>query len=215
MPVLYPINRTWAMPSPDTFSIPAIADLLRRWVLPERSERLVCVDPFARNATWGTITNDLNPETSALFHEEATTFLRGCAERGVRADVVLFDPPYSPRQISECYKGVGLSVGIRETQSGRLYKDVREGLDLLLKDNGIAISFGWNSGGFGIGRGFTIEEILLVAHGGARNDTIVVVERKRRTDSDRPEHQDHAISPSPQIRGVTNSSSVISPSHVV
>lgn len=215
MRVSYPINRKWAMPSPDTFSIPPIADLLRRWVPRERSESLVCVDPFARNSTWGTVTNDLNPDTSALFHEEATKFLRGCAERGVRADVVLFDPPYSPRQISECYKGVGLSVGIRETQSGRLYKDVRDGLDLLLKSNGIAISFGWNSGGFGIGRGFTIEEILLVAHGGARNDTIVVVERKRRPDSIRPEHQDHAVSPSPQSRGVTNSCSVISPPHVV
>ncbi len=31
----------------------------------------------------------------------------------------------------------------------------------------------------GITRGFTIEEILLVAHGGVHNDTICVVERKK------------------------------------
>jgi hypothetical protein len=30
----------------------------------------------------------------------------------------------------------------------------------------------------GKGRGYQMEELLLVAHGGAHNDTIVVVERK-------------------------------------
>ena len=40
------------------------------------------------------------------------------------------------------------------------------------------ISFGWNSIGFGKNRGFEIIEILLVAHGGTKNDTIVTVERK-------------------------------------
>ena len=40
------------------------------------------------------------------------------------------------------------------------------------------MSFGWNSSGFGNTRGYVVEEILLVAHGGAHNDTICVVERK-------------------------------------
>ena len=37
-------------------------------------------------------------------------------------------------------------------------------------------------GGIGMKYGFEIQEILLVPHGGWHNDTIVVVERKRRID---------------------------------
>lgn len=94
-------------------------------------------------------------------------------------DTVIFDPPYSPRQISECYQAVGKPVGMAETQNARLYKIVRDGLDAILKPGGTALSFGWNSGGFGKTRGYTMGEILLVAHGGAHNDTICVAERKR------------------------------------
>lgn len=37
------------------------------------------------------------------------------------------------------------------------------------------LSFGWNS--CGMGEGFELLEILLVAHGGAHNDTICLAER--------------------------------------
>lgn len=47
-----------------------------------------------------------------------------------------------------------------------------------MKKDSIVISFGWNTNGMEINRGFKIEEILLVAHGGAHNDTICTVERK-------------------------------------
>lgn len=168
------ISRTWAMPSPNTFSIPPIADLLTRW-LPAGG---VVVDPFARESQRGTLRNDLDPAAPTQYHMEATAFCDQVLP-GVSADAVLFDPPYSPRQISECYKAVGLAVSTADTQNARLYKAVRDGLDLSLKAGGIAISCGWNSGGFGKSRGYRIEEILLVAHGGAHNDTIVVVESKR------------------------------------
>ena len=36
----------------------------------------------------------------------------------------------------------------------------------------------WNSIRFGRERGFKIIEILLISHGGNRNDTIVIVEQK-------------------------------------
>lgn len=48
----------------------------------------------------------------------------------------------------------------------------------ILTKNATVISCGWNSAGMGIGRGFEIVEILLVCHGAAHNDTIVVVERR-------------------------------------
>ena len=47
-----------------------------------------------------------------------------------------------------------------------------------IRVGGIAISFGWNSCGIGKKRGFELEEILLICHGGHHNDTIVTVERK-------------------------------------
>lgn len=160
------IQRAWAMPSPATFSIPPISELLDRWL----AGRAVVIDPFAGDSLRGTIRNDLRDG------QEATMFLDSL--NGIRADAVLFDPPYSPRQISEAYKRVGLAVGMTETQNGRLYKSVKDRLDRLLKPGGIAVCCGWNSAGFGKVRGYELREILLVAHGGAHNDTIVTVEIK-------------------------------------
>jgi hypothetical protein len=138
----------------------------------------VIVDPFSRDSAWGTVTNDLDPAQPTQHHLEAGEFLSMLATRGCVADAVLFDPPYSPRQISESYKAVGMQVGMQETQNGRFYKRIRDGLDAVLRQGGVAISCGWNSAGFGMERGYVIEQILLVAHGGAHNDTIVTVERK-------------------------------------
>lgn len=161
----FTIHRAWAMPSPATFSIPPISELLDRWL----AGCAVVIDPFAGDSLRGTIRNDLR---NGL---EATAFLDSLNR--VQADAVLFDPPYSPRQISEAYKSVGLEVGMKETQNARLYKDVKDRLHRLLKPGGIAICCGWNSAGFGKVRGYEFREILLVAHGGAHNDTIVTVEQ--------------------------------------
>lgn len=165
------ITREWAMPNGNTFSIPPIADFLNHWL---ESARII-IDPFSRDSTVATITNDLNPATVARFHMDARDFLAGLE---VTADAVLFDPPYSPRQISELYQSIGRPISTEDTQNARLYKAVRNLLDARLRPGGVALSFGWNSAGFGKSRGYTIEEILLVAHGGAHNDTICVAERK-------------------------------------
>jgi hypothetical protein len=172
----YPISRVWAMPSPDTFSIPPIAAFIERWWA-EPS-----VDPFARNSTLATYRNDLSPDTSAPSHMEAAAFCDKLWAGGGGIGLVLFDPPYSPRQLAEVYRSIGQAPGGWQdpaTQNGRLYKEVRDSLDRLLDPGGIALSFGWNSAGFGKTRGYGVLEILLVAHGGAHNDTICVAERKR------------------------------------
>jgi hypothetical protein len=169
----YGITRAWAMPNAETFDVPPIAAFLERWHRPPS------VDPFARNNLWATYRNDLSPATAAEYHMEAADFCRQLVERGVRAECVLFDPPYSPRQISEVYQSIGRAVGTADTQSPRLYREVRDELDRLLVPGGVALSFGWNSAGFGRERGYTVAEILLVAHGGAHNDTICVAEIKR------------------------------------
>lgn len=166
-------SREWAMPNHDTFSIKPIGDFVRRYIEMGR----LTVDPFARNKDWANLTNDLNPETSAQYHMDAEDFLKMLDRQKVKAGLVIFDPPYSPRQISECYKSIGLEVGMKETQSAVLYQRVRNAIKPILAPGAIVLSFGWNSVGMGKNRGFEIEEILLCCHGGAHNDTICIAER--------------------------------------
>ena len=166
-------SRAWAMPSGDTCSIGPVATLLDRVL----AGCAVVVDPFARNATRGTITNDLNPDTAAQFHMDALAFVEMLRDQGTQADAVLFDPPYSPRQVSELYQRIGLTVTQQDTQTGRLYRRVKAGLRAILRPGGVAVCFGWNS--TGLGPHYALEEVLLVAHGAAHNDTIITVERKQ------------------------------------
>ena len=165
------ITREWAMPHKSTFSVGPIASFVAR----HTSGLSAIVDPFCGDSTVGTHRNDLKHggmDAEAYCHALASRYGTGWA------DAVIFDPPYSPRQISEVYKSVGMAVGMAETQNASLYKRVRSALWPLLKTDGVALSFGWNSAGFGSKRGAEVVEILMVAHGGAHNDTICVAERK-------------------------------------
>ena len=83
----------------------------------------------------------------------------------------------SPRQVSECYKNLGQTVNMETTQASYWSKQKAE-IGRLVKQGGYVVTCSWNSGGIGKKYGFEIVEILLVAHGGWHNDTIVVVERK-------------------------------------
>jgi hypothetical protein len=163
------------MPNKDTFNVLPIGDFVRRYL----AESKVSIDPFARNKRWATHTNDLNPETEAEHHMDAEAFLMHLASNGVKADLIIFDPPYSPRQISECYKSVGLEVGMKETQSALLYQRVRNAIIPICTDDAIVLSFGWNSVGMGKRHDFEQIEIMLCCHGGAHNDTICLAERRR------------------------------------
>lgn len=167
-------SRHFAMPNAETFSIKPIGDFVRGYLAGAK----VSVDPFARNRDWATHTNDINPATSAQSHQDAEDFLRDLGRRGVIADVGLFDPPYSPRQVSEHYKAAGRKVTGADTQNGRLYKRIRDALDLIMAPGGIVLSFGWQSAGMGIGRRYELIETMLIAHGGGHNDTICIAERK-------------------------------------
>lgn len=162
------------MPNHDTFSVKPIGEFVQRYL----GSSTISIDPFARNKRWTTHTNDLNPDTAAEHHMDAEHFLDMLGGQNVSADLVIFDPPYSPRQISECYKSIGLEVGMKETQSALLYQRVRNKIPQVLSEDGIVLSFGWNSVGMGKKHGFEIIEVLLCCHGGAHNDTICIAERK-------------------------------------
>lgn len=170
------VNRTWAMPNKNTFSIPPINALIMKYI----SKSKVWVDPFMGNSPFKSyccnLTNDLNPEIEAQYHLDAVEFLSQLEDN--IADGVFFDPPYSPRQLAECYKNVGKTVTMFDTQS-RFWGDCRREIARITKVGGIAISCGWNSVGISKFHGFEINEILLVCHGGQHNDTIITVEEKK------------------------------------
>lgn len=167
-------SRVWAMPNSNTFSIPPVGEFVKRYL----SQSSSSVDPFARDCRWATHTNDLNPKTAAEHHLQADEFLKLLELRGVKCDLAILDMPYSPRQISECYKEAGLTCGMKETQNARLYGDTKNALIPILAPDAIVLSFGWNSAGMGQKHGFYQIEIMLCCHGGAHNDTICLAERR-------------------------------------
>lgn len=165
------IERKWAQPSRHTFTIKPITDLLRRYV----GSGIGWVDPFAGYNSPAEFTNDLDPTTPARSHLDALEF---CTHLQGIYKGILFDPPYSLRQLKECYNNIGIDK-IPYQQTIRFYADLKDVMVAKIQLGGYAISFGWNSIGFGKKRGFQILEILLVSHGRAHNDTIVTVDIKK------------------------------------
>ena len=90
--------------------------------------------------------------------------------------LVLYDPPYSQRQVKECYDGIGI-----DGWDGRMtfWSEAKNEIARIVKPGGKVICFGWNSMGCGAKRGFSMERVLIVPHGGSRNDTICTVEIKK------------------------------------
>jgi len=162
------------MPNKDTFSIKPIGEFVKRYLAVSK----ISVDPFARNKNWATHTNDLNTTTSAKHHLDAVEFLIYLGSIGTQADLIILDPPYSPRQISECYNGIGRKVTMQDTQTAAFNKRIRDAALPVLTPTGTVLSFGWNSVGMGKKRGFTLKEIMLCCHGGAHNDTICIAEQR-------------------------------------
>ena len=159
------------MPNKNTFNIKPIKELIDKYI----KEDKIIIDPFANNSKIATITNDLDTQYNTNFHLDALDFLRLFEDNSI--DIILYDPPYSPRQVSESYKKLGKTVNMQMTQASYWSKQKDE-IARILKLNGIVISCSWNSNGVGNRRGFSQEELLVVAHGGNHNDTLVVVERK-------------------------------------
>jgi hypothetical protein len=172
------IERVWAMPNHDTFDIPPIGAFVRSYL----SAAKVSVDPFARNKQWATHTNDLNPNTSAQYHMDATDFLRMLVLSKVRADLVIIDPPYSPRQVKECYDSIGHKMKQGDALLGAVRKKLKATIHDVLTPDGVVLHFGWNTVGMGKKLGYELEQILLVCHGSDHNDTICLAERRMAAD---------------------------------
>ena len=163
------INREWAMPNKNTFEITPIRNVIEKYISG------YSIDPFANKNKLATVTNDLDTEFDTDYHEDALDFLKRFGDESV--DTVLYDPPYSPRQVAESYKKFDMTVDY-QTTSAKYWSDHKKEIGRIVKHGGHVITCGWNSGGIGKKYGFEIVEVLMVAHGGWHNDTIVTVEVK-------------------------------------
>ena len=136
------VQRVFAMPNSETFSIFPI----RQFILDNIKKDWYIADPFARNNNIANITNDLDPETSAFFHMDALEFLKTLEDESI--DCVLYDPPYSPRQIKECYTKMDKSVSWSDTNNSFWCNQKKE-IARCVKPGGVVFTFGWNSNGIG------------------------------------------------------------------
>ena len=165
------ITREWSMPNRNTFDIKPIREFIKKHII-----NGIVIDPFANKNKIATITNDLDKQFNTDYHLDALEFLKIFSDNSI--DMVLYDPPYSPRQVSECYRKLGQTVDMKSTQSSYWANQKKE-ISRIVKPGGKVITFGWNSGGIGRTYGFSIQEIKIVAHGGWHNDTICTLEVKK------------------------------------
>lgn len=165
------INRVWSMPNSKTFQIKPIKELIEKYW----NKNLLSCDPFANSNILATVTNDLDTQYNTTFHIDALRFLE--LQLTNCFDFVFYDPPYSPRQVSEVYTRFNISVN-KETTQASYWSNQKKEIGRIIKPGGFCLSCCWNSGGIGKKYGFEIIEILIVPHGGWHNDTICVVEKK-------------------------------------
>lgn len=161
-----PMRRVWAMPHKYTFKMPEVRSILRQEVVGKWA------DPFGGFYSPASIRNDADESRPAESHLDGLEFLQGFSRGSL--DGVLFDPPYSTEQALRKYKPVQGGTAGRAEYWGKCKDEIAR----VVRPNGKAICFGWDSTGIGQTRGFELLQVYLLCHGACHNDTIVTVERK-------------------------------------
>jgi len=168
------VGYAYGWPTKDTFDCPPIGTFVRKYLTKSK----ISVDPFARNKRWATYTNDLNPKTKAEYHMDAYDFLVMLKEKEVKADLIIFDPPYSLEQLKRSYEDVGRYYTLEDGWKPNRWSQEKDVCVELLIDGGFFLQFGWTSWGMSRRRGFEPIEVLLVCHFADHHDTICPAERK-------------------------------------
>jgi hypothetical protein len=166
------MRRDWAMPTKWTFDCPPIYQFIEKYYKAATS----VLEPFKGHSSFESCSNDIDRDIEADYHEDVLDFLQTVKDQPF--DLVLFDPPFSPRQMRECYRMANKpweqSTALRTSS----WKAERDCIANMIRVDSWVLSFGWNSTGMGKARGFALEELLLVCHGAAHNDTICIAEKK-------------------------------------
>ena len=100
------INRTWAMPSKNTFTIKPVKELILRYA--PSVTTVHSLDPFANTNDLASITNDLDPQYKTDYNEDGLPFLKRWKSGTI--DLIFLDPPFSPTQVKRCYESLGMAA---------------------------------------------------------------------------------------------------------
>ena len=111
---------------------------------------------------------DLNKDMPADYYMDAYEFVQLAKKEGWKYDSIIFDPPYNLRKSREKYLGVYTSE----------LRKIKTLLPTITELGGVVLSYGYDSIGMGKTRGFDLNAVCLVCHGGDHNDTICIVETK-------------------------------------
>jgi hypothetical protein len=147
------------------------------------SRRVIKIcDPFAREGFVGKmpncISNDLNPEFDTTYNLEFKDFARVMHMKQVPFDLVVFDPPYSLRQLKDHYDGIGKDLKLWQTHN--MWGTGKNLLAQHMPVGSVAISLGWTTAGFGRKRGFKKKAVHVLEQCGKedRYALLVTVEQK-------------------------------------
>ena len=143
----------------------------RHWCMP--SHKTFTIKPFKNLIAAELGSNYIDPFPYP-FKQDAIDYLKTIPDNSV--DHLVFDPPYSQRQLKEKYHSAGLSFN--HPMNNSYWSNCRKEISRIVKSTGKVISFGWNTNGIGIKHKFKITKVVLVAHGSQHNDTIATVEVK-------------------------------------
>tara|TARA_R110002012_G_scaffold210120_1_gene380735 strand:- start:45 stop:509 length:465 start_codon:yes stop_codon:yes gene_type:complete len=144
-------ERHWCMPSHKTFSIKPFSELIDKEIGNNY------IDPFPYP-----------------YKQDAIQYLKTIKDLSINN--LVFDPPYSQRQLKEMYSSNGLAFN--HPMNNSYWSNCRKEISRIIKPGGKVISFGWNTNGIGKKYNFQIKKIVFVAHGSQHNDTIATVEIK-------------------------------------
>ena len=144
-------------------------DRIRLWV--EKNSHVPVLNLFAGVTPLALreVRNDIREEMPAEFHMDALEFVKQW--NGEQFGTVLLDPPYSFRKSMEMYEGKVMSP----------FNALKNAIPRILQQEGNVITFGYHSVSMGKKRGFEQEHLLVMSHGGAIHDTLVIVERQQRS----------------------------------
>ena len=110
--------------------------------------------------------NDIRKDMPADYHLDALEFVSKKIVTGF--DTVVLDPPYSYRKSMEMYNGAVSSS----------FNQVKNELPRIMHEKGRVITLGYHSVSMGKSRGFELEAVAVLSHGGAIHDTIISVEKR-------------------------------------
>ena len=146
--------------------------IIRKWAMP--SHKTFTIKPF-KELIANELGNDYIDPFPYPFKQDAIDYLKTFSNNSQK--YLVFDPPYSQRQLKEMYNNNGISF--EHPMNASYWSNCKKEISRIIKSSGKVISFGSNSNGIGKKYGFEIIKIVLVAHGGQHNDTIATVEIKK------------------------------------